>query len=69
MEVKRLREKGHRVTLLNEAQFWRLAKERAQRCLETRYLRARLHNQGLSSARFTKPEDVVSWLGAVQAQD
>ncbi len=24
MEVKRLREKGHRVTLLNEAQFWRL---------------------------------------------
>lgn len=25
MEVKRLREKGHRVTLLNEAQFWRLA--------------------------------------------
>jgi hypothetical protein len=22
--VKRLREKGHRVTLLNEAQFWRL---------------------------------------------
>ena len=25
MEVKRLREKGYRVTLLNEAQFWRLA--------------------------------------------
>jgi serine/threonine-protein kinase len=25
MEVKRLREKGHRVTLLNETQFWRLA--------------------------------------------
>jgi BRCT domain type II-containing protein len=24
MEVKRLREKGHRVTLLNETQFWRL---------------------------------------------
>jgi hypothetical protein len=24
MEVKRLREKGHRITLLNEAQFWRL---------------------------------------------
>jgi len=24
MEIKRLREKGHRVTLLNEAQFWRL---------------------------------------------
>lgn len=28
MEVKRLREKGHRVTLLNEAQFWRLASAR-----------------------------------------
>jgi serine/threonine-protein kinase len=24
--IKRLREKGHRITLLNEAQFWRLAK-------------------------------------------
>lgn len=24
MEIKRLREKGHRITLLNEAQFWRL---------------------------------------------
>jgi serine/threonine-protein kinase len=26
MEIKRLREKGHRITLLNEAQFWRLAR-------------------------------------------
>ena len=26
MEIKRLREKGHRITLLTEAQFWRLAK-------------------------------------------
>ena len=25
MEIRRLREKGHRITLLNEAQFWRLA--------------------------------------------
>lgn len=25
MEIKRLREKGHRITLLGEAQFWRLA--------------------------------------------
>ena len=25
MEIKRLREKGHRITLLNEKQFWRLA--------------------------------------------
>jgi len=25
MEIKRLREKGHRITLLNEMQFWRLA--------------------------------------------
>ncbi len=25
MEIKRLRQKGHRITLLNEAQFWRLA--------------------------------------------
>jgi hypothetical protein len=25
MELKRLREKGHRITLLNEKQFWRLA--------------------------------------------
>ncbi len=28
MEIKRLREKGHRITLLNEAQFWRLVKRR-----------------------------------------
>jgi len=28
MEIKRLREKGHRITLLNEAQFWRLAAKR-----------------------------------------
>ena len=26
MEIKRLREKGHRITLLNESQFWRLAR-------------------------------------------
>ncbi len=28
MEIKRLREKGHRITLLNEAQFWRLVGKR-----------------------------------------
>ena len=28
LEIKRLREKGHRITLLNEAQFWRLASRR-----------------------------------------
>jgi serine/threonine-protein kinase len=28
MEIKRLREKGHRITLLGEAQFWRLAGKR-----------------------------------------
>jgi len=28
MEIKRLRQKGHRITLLNEAQFWRLAGRR-----------------------------------------
>jgi hypothetical protein len=28
MEIKRLREKGHRITLLNETQFWRLAARR-----------------------------------------
>jgi NAD-dependent DNA ligase len=26
MEIKRLREKGHRITLLSEAQFWKLAR-------------------------------------------
>ena len=31
MEIKRLREKGHRITLLNEAQFWRLVDTRASR--------------------------------------
>jgi hypothetical protein len=25
MEIKRLRQKGQRITLLNEKQFWRLA--------------------------------------------
>jgi hypothetical protein len=29
----------------------------------------RLNNQGLSVQRFTKPQEAVSWLGAVQAQD
>jgi serine/threonine protein kinase len=28
MEIKRLREKGHRITLLNETQFWRLVSRR-----------------------------------------
>jgi hypothetical protein len=28
LEIKRLREKGHRITLLNEAQFWRLVAKR-----------------------------------------
>ena len=28
MEIKRLREKGHRITLLNETQFWRLVAAR-----------------------------------------
>jgi len=28
LEIKRLREKGHRITLLNETQFWRLAASR-----------------------------------------
>jgi serine/threonine-protein kinase len=31
MEIKRLREKGHRITLLNEAQFWRLVQVRSVR--------------------------------------
>jgi serine/threonine protein kinase len=29
MEIKRLRKKGHRITLLNEKQFWRLAGKRS----------------------------------------
>jgi hypothetical protein len=28
MEIKRLREKGHRITILNERQFWKLAGEK-----------------------------------------
>jgi BRCT domain type II-containing protein len=28
MEIKRLREKGHRITLLDEARFWRLVEQR-----------------------------------------
>jgi hypothetical protein len=28
MEIKRLREKGHRITLLDETHFWRLAGKR-----------------------------------------
>ena len=28
MEIKRLREKGHKITLLNETQFWRLVRKR-----------------------------------------
>jgi hypothetical protein len=41
MEIKRLREKGHRITLLNETQFWRLAgrgagKRKVSRAASTR---------------------------------
>jgi len=28
MEIKRLREKGHRITLLDEARFWKLVGRR-----------------------------------------
>ena len=28
MEIKRLRAKGHRITLLDEARFWRLVRKR-----------------------------------------
>jgi eukaryotic-like serine/threonine-protein kinase len=35
MEIKRLREKGHRITLLNETQFWRLANSRRGRSSKT----------------------------------
>ncbi len=28
MEIKRLRDKGHRITLINESQFWRLVRKR-----------------------------------------
>jgi hypothetical protein len=31
LEIKRLRERGHRITLLNDAQFWRLADARSRR--------------------------------------
>lgn len=31
--------------------------------------RQRLHNQLITQQRFKKPDDVVQWLGAVQAQD
>jgi eukaryotic-like serine/threonine-protein kinase len=31
MEIKRLREKGHRITLLNETQFWKLVTARSKR--------------------------------------
>jgi serine/threonine-protein kinase len=31
MEIKRLREKGHRITLLNETRFWKLAAKRNRR--------------------------------------
>ena len=35
----------------------------------TDLLAQRLHNQRIAGRRFTAPEDVVRWLGAVQAQD
>jgi len=31
--------------------------------------RQRLHNQLITQSTFEKPEDVVQWLGAVQAQN
>jgi len=36
MEIKRLRERGHRITLLSEAQFWRLVQlQRTQNTQKT----------------------------------
>src|SRR6266498_4485562 len=35
----------------------------------TDLLKYRLHNQQIALHAFEKPEDVVRWLGAVQAQD
>ncbi|MDJ1483737.1 winged helix DNA-binding domain-containing protein [Cytophagaceae bacterium YF14B1] len=35
----------------------------------THLIHTRLHNQQLLTSSFTKPEEVVQWLGAVQAQD
>jgi len=32
-------------------------------------MRRRLHNQRLAGSEFTTPEQIVAWLGAVQAQD
>ncbi len=32
-------------------------------------VRQRLHNQHISQQQFEKPEDIVRWLGAIQAQD
>ena len=31
--------------------------------------RQQLHNQLITRSTFEKPEDVVQWLGAIQAQD
>ena len=31
--------------------------------------RYRLNGQQIAETKFTKPKDIVSWLGAVQAQD
>ncbi|MGE5412683.1 MAG: serine/threonine protein kinase [Syntrophomonadaceae bacterium] len=36
IEIKRLREKGHRITILDEAQFWRLAGGAGERAVRTR---------------------------------
>lgn len=33
MEIKRLREKGHEITLLGERQFWRLVERNARRAV------------------------------------
>jgi len=51
MEIKRLREKGHRTTLLNETQFWRLASDGArarapQRRRPSRSWRASVRRRG-----------------------
>ena len=39
MEIKRLRAKGHRITLLDERQFWRLAARRAEGSSSAGYLK------------------------------
>ena len=56
MEIKRLREKGHRIVIISEPQFWRLAAQIASRDAEPFVDARRLRSVNMSNIDMSKPK-------------